>query len=134
MKKYDISSWIKLYKSKSSMEIGEIYNVSPNTVLKYLRNNGIIIRKQIPINPYNKKTFNINYFETINSEDKAYFLGLLFADGCISGNCISISLKISDKHILENFKKCINGNIKIHEYISNKKSECVISISDVKMR
>ena len=33
-----------------------------------------------------KKKYNENYFETIDSEDKAYFLGFIFADGCITND------------------------------------------------
>lgn len=33
-----------------------------------------------------KKVYNENYFEKIDSEDKAYFLGLIAADGCIINN------------------------------------------------
>lgn len=32
----------------------------------------------------NKVEINENYFETIDSEDKAYWLGFLFADGCVT--------------------------------------------------
>ena len=48
------------------------------------------------------------YFEKINSEDKAYFLGLMYADGNINPNRIKISLQENDKDILEKFKETIN--------------------------
>lgn len=61
-----------------------------------------------------KKKYSIdeNYFEIIDSEDKAYFLGFIYADGCVyerkKGNSIerSLSIKLNEKdiEILEAFK------------------------------
>lgn len=76
------------------------------------------------------KSFNINYFDLINTEEKAYWLGFLFADGAITKNknsySIELSLKKEDcehvklfakaiekKHIIEtdNYRtRCIIGN------------------------
>lgn len=61
----------------------------------------------------NKKyTLNDTYFEEVNSEDKAYFLGLLYADGCMAGksNAVQIALQEDDRHILETFKEFIGSN------------------------
>lgn len=46
-----------------------------------------------------------NYFEKIDTPNKAYFLGLLAADGNTSGKCskVRISLHEKDKYILESF-------------------------------
>lgn len=52
---------------------------------------------------------NHDYFRKIDTEQKAYFLGLLYADGCVTepkGNRqgkVSISLQEEDGYILENF-------------------------------
>lgn len=37
-----------------------------------------------------KYTINENYFKEIDSPEKAYILGFLYADGCTSNNTISI--------------------------------------------
>jgi hypothetical protein len=57
--------------------------------------------------------FNIDYFEKIDTEDKAYFLGFIVADGCINCNTNSISIIQKETNILYDFKKYINfeGNI-----------------------
>lgn len=60
-----------------------------------------------------KYTLNENYFSNIDTEDKAYFLGLLYADGCVSrtyNNNIQIALQAKDGYILEKFKECINSD------------------------
>ena len=57
-----------------------------------------------------KYYFNENYFQDINSEEKAYWLGFLYADGSISKiNVISIALKAEDKNHLLKFLKNVNG-------------------------
>lgn len=61
---------------------------------------------------------NESYFENINSEKKAYFLGLIIADGCIHmtkgrSPMLAISLKAGDEYILEEFKKELHSNKKI---------------------
>ena len=51
----------------------------------------------------NRYTLNENYFETIDTEHKAYWLGFIAADGCITKtNYFAISLK--DEDILLKFK------------------------------
>ena len=73
--------------------------LSKNNINKYKR--GYFLRKF--------KTINENYFDEINSEEKAYFLGLLYADGCNHNldkkKKISISLQEEDKFILEQFSR-----------------------------
>lgn len=70
----------------------------------------------------NKKyTCNINYFHTIDTEEKAYWLGFLMADGYINkGNGsrkLGISINETDKNHLEKFKTAINAThpVKIYE-------------------
>lgn len=50
-------------------------------------------------------SLNEEYFDRIDNQNKAYFLGLLLADGWVSNNCLSINLQERDKHILESFSK-----------------------------
>lgn len=52
-----------------------------------------------------KYKLNENYFDKIDIEEKAYFLGLLYADGYIftlrSNKYVRLQLQKIDKHILE---------------------------------
>lgn len=61
-----------------------------------------------------------NYFEIIDNEEKAYWLGFCYADGYIQRNSDSlrfgISLSSIDYNHLEKFKSAINFNGPIHEY------------------
>jgi hypothetical protein len=69
--------------------------------------------------------FNEDYFEKIDTEDKAYFLGFIVADGCVynNGNTIKIIQKETD--ILYEFKKFINSEAPIF----NSKTINISSIS-----
>lgn len=59
-----------------------------------------------------KTKYNINkdYFRIIDSNEKPYFLGLMYADGYVSERSIVLSLQEGDKLILEKFKKSIEYN------------------------
>ena len=87
-----------------------------------------------------KYSFNEHYFDKINTEDKAYFLGLLYADGCnvFTKNIITISLQAQDVHILESFVDCVEftgpllfrNRVKLHHkdsYILNLNSSYLCS-------
>lgn len=65
-----------------------------------------------------KYCYDLNYFKEINTEEKAYWLGFIYADGCITSDSkhqLIIELSAKDKCILEKFIKSICGNIKIRE-------------------
>lgn len=59
------------------------------------------------------KKLNKNFFSSIDSEEKAYFLGFLYADGSISHNSFKLTLHPKDKEVIDQFKKSINSNHKI---------------------
>lgn len=55
-----------------------------------------------------------NYFDEINTPEKAYFLGLFYADGCNSEHPstgeISISLQIEDRCVIDKLKEEIKSD------------------------
>ena len=59
--------------------------------------------------------FNERFFSEINSEKKAYWLGFIFADGCVCRNDLILSIK--DREHLEKFVNDIDGNNKIQTYL-----------------
>lgn len=71
-------------------------------------------------------TIDETYFDEINTSNKAYFLGLLFADGCCAnkGYTIHISLQDQDCYILESLNREINSNriLKFKDYKSKNKN------------
>lgn len=61
--------------------------------------------------------FDEHYFAEINSEDKAYFLGLLVADGSIYKTTVSLSL--TDPEPVYAFAKCLSKSKQIVDYRPN---------------
>ncbi len=77
-----------------------------------------------------RKTCTRDFFNIIDTEEKAYWLGFIFADGYISFSeksmkkgqlattyCVGIKLKWSDREHLKKFNKSINGNYKVFKTI-----------------
>lgn len=60
-----------------------------------------------------KYKLNENYFDEINSPEKAYWLGLISADGHISKESVSICLKESDGYLLSMFLESLGSDSKL---------------------
>jgi hypothetical protein len=64
-----------------------------------------------------KQTYKCNkdYFRTINTEDKAYWLGFIYADGCVTKNHRSLIINLSPTDIehLNLFNQCIESTYPI---------------------
>lgn len=64
-----------------------------------------------------KYIYDKNYFKTIDSEDKAYWLGFIYADGYVSrsetNSELGIELQIRDIEHLKKFNKSLQGNIPV---------------------
>lgn len=49
------------------------------------------------------------YFNKIDTPEKAYWLGFLYADGCVHSHNYEVSINITDKEHVEKFKKAISA-------------------------
>lgn len=100
-------------KNMNCIELSNKYDMTNSGIAYLLKKEGIKIRQ---IQGFCNKKYKINesYFERIDTEDKAYFLGLLYADGCNHGEGFRISLQEPDGYILSILKQKIdyNGPIK----------------------
>jgi len=100
----------KDYKSgKSSSVIAEENNVTIHTITNILEKH-LIDRDNI----YHNLNLVGDYWENIDSYDKAYFLGLLISDGNVIGNCTRLQLSNKDSYILEEFAKCTKNENKFN--------------------
>ena len=61
-----------------------------------------------------KSYINLRYFQNIDSEEKAYWLGFIAADGYLYNDSLSIQLSKEDKGHLQKFSNAINGNFNIN--------------------
>ena len=64
-----------------------------------------------------KRTYKVNkdFFKCINTEEKAYVLGFICADGHIEKDRLVITVSIKDKDILEKIKHALNSEHTIKE-------------------
>ena len=92
-----------------------------------------------------KYIYNKNFFENIDTEEKAYWCGFIMADGCVSidnetNSCeLAIKLQVNDYNHLKKFNKSLCGNIPVTIFDDwcnlNKKMsrQCQIRIYSEKM-
>ena len=85
-------------------QLGKEFNCSYSTIRNLLNKHKIKSRgnKQ----GYPRDEF---YFNKIDTEEKAYWLGFLYADGCVHSNNYEISVNITDKEHIEKFKTAIKA-------------------------
>lgn len=71
-----------------------------------------------------------NYFEKIDSKEKAYWLGFIYADGCMVRHGKSLefvlSLSVKDENHLDKFIIHVGANILKKKYSINKNSKMVV--------
>lgn len=93
----------------SGEALGRMFGLKGGSVLALLRRRGIKIKDQSQIN--RKYALNESFFDQIDTEEKAYFLGLLYADGCNNEKTrtVAINLNEDDKDILDKFKDAIKS-------------------------
>lgn len=67
-----------------------------------------------------KDFFNEKYFDDINTEHKAYWLGFIYADGSHNEQrySLTITLKDSDSYILEEFLKDIGSSKNVYRHFN----------------
>lgn len=102
IKKDFVNEVITRYKNNESIfSICNTLGTYQEKVKKILKDNNI---ETISYSKRNNPDFKEDYFEKIDSHDKAYWLGWLITDGCVSKTSISLSIKACDKYILEQFQ------------------------------
>lgn len=93
-------------------EIAVILKVTKSTVYKKLKKYNLLKTSRT----CNRYSVNQEFFKDIDTEEKAYWLGFLYADGCIykgaSKNSyrMQINIQASDSDVLEKFKNSIQAN------------------------
>lgn len=111
-------------------KIGKELKAGVATVRKFLHEENLIR----PVGSSSRKySSNFSYFESIDTEQKAYWLGVLYADGYVSKKDNSLRFSSIDKEWIEAYKKDLeyNGPINIdHHSKFNKNIYKVTMYSD----
>ena len=106
---YNISKDIlpRYQQGESLSKLAKEFNTSVQTLSRNLKKLGIEI-----VNRQNETKFDETIFDNIDSEEKAYWLGFIFADGYISSSSydFELSLKGSDIEHLHKFNKFMKHN------------------------
>src|SRR5690606_4239788 len=86
------------------------YPISLTAINGLLRRNGYKAKSQSEL----QRKYNIDetFFDVIDTEEKAYFLGFLYADGYnnTDRSSVALSLKEDDKEILEKLNNLLQPN------------------------
>ena len=99
-------------------KISKELSLSETAILRYLRelnvSSEIKASRKYPIK-------HEDFFESIDSERKAYWLGFIYADGSIYGNCLSIHLKDTEENVnlLNRFQEDLGSCYKIEHGIQD---------------
>lgn len=116
---------------KTLKEISEILNIKYKTLLYFTNKNNI--KSNTGSQGARKYKFNENFFDCIDTEDKAYWLGFIAADGCIfkdSGSLrLQINLKGDDIDHLNKFQNSINSTYKISEKMIKDSRVCQLKVN-----
>lgn len=125
--KYEEGLKLYLQGDLSLTQISKKLQCSRGHLGEYIKSQGYIV-----INRQNDNGTNDNIFSLIDTEEKAYWLGFLYADGYIrkgENNHISIVLQQRDINHLVKFKKFLNSPAKVSDKIVNGYNEVSFAIS-----
>lgn len=114
---------LEAYKNKSKIvEISKTLRVRQERVSNFLKSQGIRIRtsKDSDKVPY---SLNKEAFSSIETEESAYFLGFMYADGYVSSTSNQICLCINDEEILNEFKRFLSLDKEIYKNPNHSKAK-----------
>jgi hypothetical protein len=121
LSKQDELEVCRLYTSGiSSIKLRNQFKTAPSTIINILKRHNITRRGYI-IYPIKHE----NYFDAVDSEHKAYWLGFIAADGCLVDKCrrLDIVLQSSDENHLKVFLDDIGNERPIYRRTVKNKYE-----------
>lgn len=113
---------IEMYeRGMSAVKIAKSLGVTNSKVYWILQKNNVTRRS----NKENSRKYDLNhsFFKTIDSEEKAYWLGFMYADGYVSlrkDGCkyVGLSLTADDRGHIEKLNRSLSSTYPINEYVS----------------
>ena len=114
LKKYThlVGDFIQEYQSGMSLsEIGQKHGINKQTILNYLRDEEIEVRDYAESS--RKYSLKEDYFDNIDTKEKAFFLGIVFAIGTTidlhKSQCLNLSTHMSKEILLKMVVKELRG-------------------------
>jgi len=121
----------------TSTKAASIFGYSNATCINVLKQRGIMIRTRSEA--LRRNALDESFFDSIDTEDKAYWLGFLTADGCVrGGRSVDINLQIGDSVHLQKFAESLHSEhpVGFREVVSSNGTVCpqaTIRISSIKL-
>jgi hypothetical protein len=111
--KNDVINLLKDYdKGLTTSELAIKYNCSLVNVNALAKRHNF----KRPVDWLNTIKADYNFFDIINTEEKAYILGFIAADGYVGDYELKIALNSKDIEILEKIKICLKSDVKIKTF------------------
>lgn len=112
-------------KNESLTKICKDLHVTAYCISKKLKEQGVQI-----VNKHNQTKFNENIFDSIDTEEKAYWLGFLFADGYIDSSPLDSNKKSYYSFGLALQIRDINHLIKFNKFMQHNKNNIITYTND----
>jgi hypothetical protein len=112
IKESQIADIVSSYTTCTAKELASRHTLSKRYILKLWAKHGMKGKSR------RKYAVDLAFFETIDSPDKAYFLGFIAADGCVRKPMhgplvLSIRVSSKDEEVLVSFLKQLKSNIPV---------------------
>lgn len=99
---------VYLKKGMSSRDIEKVTGIKYWNILNYIKQYGLNNTSN-----YKKLEYDDNFFNKIDTKEKAYTLGFMLADGCLSNDDkFTINVSLSDREILDFMVSNIGGRVR----------------------
>lgn len=132
----EINRLVEMYENNISLrEMERQTPYSRSALTRLLEDLGVKTTKG---NHYRKYFFNFDFFENINNELAAYWLGFMYADGCVlpqnkyGEQEFKIQIRSQDLELLEKFKQDIQSTYPIRYDNSKSNSQVIQSLRSQK--
>ena len=114
---------------ESAQLIGKRYGTSHQVIQSLLAKQGVLLRSNADAN--RRQTYDAHYFQFIDTEEKAYWLGFLTADGCITpGKKPGQSMRLSLHLALQDYEHLVKlkSALQASQTISTSERSCSFTI------
>lgn len=130
----DIEQVLELFRQGMPLvQISEKFGCTRSNIGHILRRRGITYHRDYSTTRYSRNgryKINGDFFETIDTEAKAYFLGVMYSDGSVSTH--QFYLKMKDEDVIQQFKQVLQAETPIRR-IENPFSAYIFEVSCKKL-